>query len=67
MSIMVDIVLESILELTLKRQLPYLMGGPMNGATVAYYQGFLFPIVVNSVAWFAISTVANKNYWNYWV
>jgi hypothetical protein len=66
MPMIADIVLESILKSTLKHQLPYLMGGPINGATVAYYQGFLFSIIVNSVAWFAMSTAVNKNHWNYW-
>jgi p-aminobenzoyl-glutamate transporter AbgT len=57
--------LESILKSTLKRQLPYLVGGSITGAIITYYYGFLFSIVVNSVAWFVISTVVNKYYWNY--
>ena len=61
----VDIVLESILKSTLKRQIPYLIGGSITGAIITYYQGFLFSIIVNSVAWFVISTVVNKYYWNY--
>jgi hypothetical protein len=62
---LIDIVLESILKSTLKRQLPYLIGGSITGAIITYYQGFLFSIIVNSVAWFVISTVVNKYYWNY--
>ncbi|MDP8906892.1 MAG: hypothetical protein M3M88_05175 [Thermoproteota archaeon] len=62
---MVDSVLESILKSTLKRQLPYLAGGAITGAIITYYYGFLFSIIVNSVAWFVISTVVNKYYWNY--
>ncbi|HYO06066.1 MAG TPA: hypothetical protein VER14_03690 [Phototrophicaceae bacterium] len=65
MPIIADIVLESILKSTLKRQIPYLIGGTITGAIITYYQGFLFSIIVNSVAWFAISTVVNKYYWNY--
>jgi hypothetical protein len=45
--------------------LPYLIGGTITGAIITYYQGFLFSIIVNSVAWFVISTVVNKYYWNY--
>jgi hypothetical protein len=59
------IVLESILKSTLKRQLPYLVGGSITGAIITYYYGFLFSIIVNSVAWFVISTIVNKYYWNY--
>jgi hypothetical protein len=65
MPILVDIVLESILKSTLRRQIPYLIGGSITGAIITYYQGFLFSIIVNSVAWFVISTVVNKYYWNY--
>ena len=57
--------MESILKSTLRRQIPYLIGGSITGAIITYYQGFLFSIIVNSVAWFAISTVVNKYYWNY--
>ncbi len=57
--------MESILKLTLRRQIPYLIGGAITGAIITYYQGFLFSIIVNSVAWFVISTVVNKYYWNY--
>ena len=32
---------------------------------MAYYYGFLFTIVVNSIIWFAISTLVNKFYWKY--
>lgn len=63
--IRVDIVLESVLKSTLKRQIPYLIGGTITGAIITYYQGFMFSIIVNSVAWFVISTVVNKYYWNY--
>jgi predicted tellurium resistance membrane protein TerC len=49
----------------LKRQIPYLIGGTITGIFVSYYYGFLFAIIVNSIAWFAISTIVNKFYWHY--
>ena len=32
---------------------------------MAYYYGFLFPIIVNSIIWFAISTLFIRFYWKY--
>lgn len=58
-------VLESILKSTLKRQIPYLIGGTITGTFISYYYGILFSIIVNSIAWFAISTIVNKYYWHY--
>jgi hypothetical protein len=57
--------MEKILKSTLKRQVPYLIGGTITGIVITYYYGFLFSIVVNSAVWFAISTVVNKYYWKY--
>jgi hypothetical protein len=57
--------LESVLKSTLKRQLPYLIGGTITGIIITYYYGFLFSIIVNSIAWFVISTIVNKYYWHY--
>jgi hypothetical protein len=57
--------LESILKSTLKRQLPYLIGGTITGTFMTYYYGFLFSIIVNSIMWFVISTIVNKYYWYY--
>lgn len=57
--------MESILKSTLKRQLPYLIGGTITGIIITYYYGFLFSIIVNSIIWFAISTIINKFYWHY--
>jgi hypothetical protein len=45
--------------------MPYLIGGTITGTIMAYYYGFLFTIIVNSVIWFAISTLVNKFYWKY--
>ena len=45
--------------------MPYLIGGTITGSIMAYYYGFLFTIIVNSISWFVISTLVNKHYWNY--
>jgi p-aminobenzoyl-glutamate transporter AbgT len=57
--------MDSLLKNTLKRQMPYLIGGTITGTIIAYYYGFLFSIIVNSIIWFVISTIVNKYYWNY--
>ncbi len=57
--------METLLKSTLKRQVPYLIGGTITGIVITYYYGFLFSIVVNSAIWFVISTVFNKYYWKY--
>ncbi len=57
--------MDSLLRTTLKRQVPYLIGGTITGIIISYYYGFLFSIIVNSIIWFAISTVVNKYYWHY--
>ena len=45
--------------------MPYLIGGTITGTIMAYYYGFLFTIIVNSIIWFARSTLVNKFYWKY--
>ena len=57
--------LDNLLKSVLKRQMPYLLGGTITGTIMAYYYGFLFTVIVNSVIWFAISTLINKYYWKY--
>ena len=57
--------MDSALKSTLKRQIPYLIGGTITGIIMSYYYGFIFSIIVNSAIWFVISTVVNKYYWNY--
>ena len=54
-----------ILKATLKRQLPFLIGGTITGIIMTYYYGFLFTMVVNSIIWFIISMIINKYYWHY--
>jgi p-aminobenzoyl-glutamate transporter AbgT len=61
----VEVILDSLLKSVLKRQMPYLIGGTITGTIMAYYYGFLFAIIVNSITWFAISTLVNKFYWKY--
>lgn len=57
--------MDSLLKKTLKRQMPYLIGGSITGTLIAYYHGFIFSIVVNSIIWFVMSTIVNKYYWHY--
>jgi p-aminobenzoyl-glutamate transporter AbgT len=57
--------MDTILKSTLKRQIPFLIGGTITGIIMTYYYGFLFTIVVNSIIWFVISMIVNKYYWNY--
>ncbi len=57
--------LKSTLFSTLKRQIPYLIGGTITGIIMGYYYGWLFSIVVNSAIWFAISYFVNRFYWKY--
>ena len=57
--------MDSLLKKTLKRQIPYLIGGTITGTIMAYYYGFIFSIIVNSIIWFVISTLVNKYYWKY--
>lgn len=61
----IEVFMEPSLKHTVKRYLPYIIGGTITGIIITYYYGFLFSIIVNSIAWFIISTVVNKYYWNY--
>lgn len=45
--------------------MPYLIGGTVSRTFIAYYNGFLFALITNSIIWFAISTIVNKYYWHY--
>ena len=57
--------MDSLLKNTLKRYIPYIIGGIITGTFIAYYYGFLFSIILNSITWFVISTIFNKYYWHY--
>jgi hypothetical protein len=56
--------MDSLLKNTLKRQMPYLIGGSITGTLIAFYHGFIFSIIVNGIIWFVISTIVNKYYWH---
>lgn len=47
----------------IKRQIPFLIGGTITGAIMAYYIGFLPTILVNSIMWYIISLVTYKLVW----
>ena len=47
--------LDTILKSIIKRQIPFLIGGTITGSIMAYYYGFLFTVIVNSIMWYVIS------------
>jgi hypothetical protein len=47
----------------IKRQIPFLIGGTITGAIMAYYIGFLPTLVVNSLMWYIISLITYKLVW----
>ena len=55
--------LDTILKSILKRQIPFLIGGTITGSIMAYYYGFLFTIIVNSIMWYVISYLVSKYYY----
>ena len=55
--------LDTILKSVLKRQIPFLIGGTITGSIMAYYYGFLFTIIVNSIMWYVISYLVSKYYY----
>jgi p-aminobenzoyl-glutamate transporter AbgT len=55
--------LDSILKSIIKRQIPFLIGGAITGSIMAYYYGFLFTIIVNSIMWYVISSLISKYYY----
>ena len=55
--------LDTILKSILKRQVPFLIGGTITGTIMAYYYGFLFTIIVNSLMWYVISYLVSKYYY----
>jgi len=55
--------LDAILKSILKRQIPFLIGGTITGTIMAYYYGFLFTIIVNSIMWYVISYLVSKYYY----
>jgi len=57
------IVVVTILKSIIKRQIPFLIGGTITGSIMAYYYGFLFTIIVNSITWYVISYLVSKYYY----
>ena len=55
--------LDTILKSIIKRQIPFLIGGTITGSIMAYYYGFLFTIIVNSIMWYVISYLVSKYYY----
>ena len=55
--------LDTILKSILNRQIPFLIGGTITGTIMAYYYGFLFTIIVNSIMWYVISFLVSKYYY----
>ena len=55
--------LDAILKSIIKRQIPFLIGGTITGSVMAYYYGFLFTIIVNSIMWYVISYLVSKYYY----
>ena len=55
--------LDAILKSLIKRQIPFLIGGTITGSIMAYYYGFLFTIIVNSIMWYVISYLVSKYYY----
>jgi hypothetical protein len=47
----------------IKRQIPFLIGGTITGAIVAFYIGFLPTLIVNSIMWYIISLITYKLVW----
>ena len=58
-----DYTIWKFLKAVLKRQIPFLICGPITGLIMTYYYGFLFSIIVNSAIWMFISFIVNKYYW----
>jgi p-aminobenzoyl-glutamate transporter AbgT len=52
--------MDATLKSIIKRQIPFLIGGTITGTIMAYYYGFLFTIIVNSIMWYVISSIVSK-------
>jgi hypothetical protein len=48
---------------TIKRQIPFLIGGTITGIVMSYYLGFLLTILVNSIVWYLISLFVYRVVW----
>ena len=61
--IVIVIVIGFNFKIIIKRQIPFLIGGTITGSIMAYYYGFLFTIIVNSIMWYVISYLVSKYYY----
>ena len=55
--------IDAILKSIIKRQIPFLIDSTITGTIMAYYYGFLFTIIVNSIMWYVISYLVSKYYY----
>ena len=53
-------VLEPSLKHTLRRHLPYIIGGIITVIIITYYYLFLYSIILNIFDWLVISTIVNN-------
>jgi p-aminobenzoyl-glutamate transporter AbgT len=55
--------IDAILKSIIKRQILFLIDSTITGTIMAYYYGFLFTIIVNSIMWYVISYLVSKYYY----
>ena len=55
--------MDKVPEDSFKTTMPLLIASTITGLIIAYYRGFLFSIVVNSLKWMVISFIKNKYYY----
>jgi p-aminobenzoyl-glutamate transporter AbgT len=55
--------MDSILKSIIKLQVPFIIGSTITGTIMAYYYGFLFTIILNSIMWYVISYLVSKYYY----
>jgi hypothetical protein len=48
---------------TIKRQVPFLIGGTITGIIMTYFLGFPITLLVNSMMWYLISHIVYKLVW----
>ena len=48
---------------SIKRQIPFLIGGTITGVIMNHFLGFAVTIIVNSIMWYLISLVVYKRVW----
>ena len=48
---------------SIRRQVPFLIGGTVTGIIMTYYMGFIFTIVVNSIVWYVVTLMVYRLIW----